>query len=103
MKDGERPEQAAESMPGFVHASVRCSMTALAMIIERMVPMALGLGEGGETNAPLGRAVTLPRGLMFATVATLIFVAVFSLLSMECVATESRGAGDGSYFTPAHR
>src|SRR5205823_1741776 len=53
-------------------------MTALAMIIG-MVPMALGMGEGGEQNAPLGRAVA--GGLMFATVATLFFVpAVFSLL-----------------------
>jgi multidrug efflux pump subunit AcrB len=53
-------------------------MTALAMIIG-MVPMALGLGEGGEENAPLGRAVI--GGLLFATVATLIFVpSVFALL-----------------------
>jgi CzcA family heavy metal efflux pump len=53
-------------------------MTALAMIIG-MVPMALGLGEGGEQNAPLGRAVI--GGLVFATVATLFFVpAVFSLI-----------------------
>jgi multidrug efflux pump subunit AcrB len=53
-------------------------MTALAMIIG-MVPMALGAGEGGEQNAPLGRAVI--GGLLLATVATLIFVpAVFSLL-----------------------
>ena len=53
-------------------------MTALAMIIG-MVPMALGLGEGGEQNAPLGRAVI--GGLLVATVATLIFVpAVFSML-----------------------
>ncbi len=53
-------------------------MTALAMIIG-MVPMALGLGEGGEQNAPLGRAVI--GGLLFATVATLIFVPiVFSLV-----------------------
>jgi multidrug efflux pump subunit AcrB len=53
-------------------------MTALAMIIG-MVPMASGLGEGGEQNAPLGRAVI--GGLMFATVATLLFVpAVFALL-----------------------
>jgi multidrug efflux pump subunit AcrB len=49
-------------------------MTALAMMIG-MVPMALGLGEGGEQNAPLGRAVI--GGLMFATVATLFFVPVF--------------------------
>ncbi|OMG71535.1 efflux RND transporter permease subunit [Burkholderia ubonensis] len=46
-------------------------MTALAMIIG-MVPMALGLGEGAEQNAPLGRAVT--GGLLFATVSTLLFV-----------------------------
>ncbi|GGF14679.1 RND transporter [Aliidongia dinghuensis] len=53
-------------------------MTALAMIMG-MVPMALGLGDGGEENAPLGRAVI--GGLILATVATLIFVpAVFSLL-----------------------
>jgi multidrug efflux pump subunit AcrB len=53
-------------------------MTALAMIIG-MIPMALGLGEGGQQNAPLGRAVI--GGLLFATVATLIFVpAVFALL-----------------------
>ena len=53
-------------------------MTALAMIIG-MVPMALGMGEGGEQNAPLGRAVI--GGLLFATVATLTFVpAVFALL-----------------------
>ena len=49
-------------------------MTALAMIIG-MVPMALGLGEGGEQNAPLGRAVI--GGLLLATVATLFFVPVF--------------------------
>ncbi len=49
-------------------------MTALAMIIG-MVPMAIGLGEGGEQNAPLGRAVI--GGLLFATVATLFFVPVF--------------------------
>jgi multidrug efflux pump subunit AcrB len=53
-------------------------MTALAMIIG-MVPMALGAGEGGEQNAPLGRAVI--GGLMLATVATLVFVpSVFALL-----------------------
>ncbi|MBN8962982.1 MAG: efflux RND transporter permease subunit [Rhizobiales bacterium] len=53
-------------------------MTALAMIIG-MAPMALGLGEGGEQNAPLGRAVI--GGLIFATFATLIFVpVVFSMV-----------------------
>jgi len=49
-------------------------MTALAMIIG-MVPMALGLGDGGEQNAPLGRAVI--GGLLFATVSTLFFVPAF--------------------------
>jgi len=53
-------------------------MTALAMVIG-MLPMALGLGEGGEQNAPLGRAVI--GGLLFATVSTLFFVpVVFSLI-----------------------
>jgi CzcA family heavy metal efflux pump len=53
-------------------------MTALAMIIG-MAPMALGLGEGGEQNAPLGRAVI--GGLVFATIATLMFVpVVFSII-----------------------
>ena len=62
---------------GFVR-SRPVLMTALAMIIG-MVPMALGLGEGGEQNAPLGRAVI--GGLVFATVATLIFVpVVFSIV-----------------------
>ena len=53
-------------------------MTALAMIIG-MLPMSLGLGEGGEQNAPLGRAVI--GGLLFATVATLFFVpTVFAMI-----------------------
>jgi multidrug efflux pump subunit AcrB len=53
-------------------------MTALAMVIG-MLPMALGLGEGGEQNAPLGRAVI--GGLIFATVSTLFFVPVmFSII-----------------------
>jgi len=53
-------------------------MTALAMIIG-MLPMALGLGEGGEQNAPLGRAVI--GGLLFATVATLFLIpVVFSVV-----------------------
>jgi multidrug efflux pump subunit AcrB len=63
-------------------------MTALAMIIG-MFPMALGLGEGGEQNAPLGRAVI--GGLCFATVATLIFVpVVFSIIHQR----RGRKAGD---------
>jgi multidrug efflux pump subunit AcrB len=53
-------------------------MTATAMVIG-MVPMSLSLGEGGEQNAPLGRAVI--GGLLFATMATLFFVpVVFSLV-----------------------
>ncbi len=63
-------------------------MTALAMIIG-MVPMALALGEGGEQNAPLGRAVI--GGLLFATVATLVFVpAVFSALHRSAAHGEGR-------------
>jgi multidrug efflux pump subunit AcrB len=58
-------------------------MTASAMVIG-MLPMALGLGEGGEQNAPLGRAVI--GGLILATVATLLFVpVVFSLLHRQAV------------------
>jgi multidrug efflux pump subunit AcrB len=56
-------------------------MTALAMIIG-MTPMALGIGEGGEQNAPLGRAVV--GGLVLATIATLMFVpVVFSLIHKQ--------------------
>ena len=56
-------------------------MTALAMIIG-MLPMALGFGEGGEQNAPLGRAVS--GGLSMATVATLFFVpVVYSVLRRQ--------------------
>ncbi|QBB71430.1 efflux RND transporter permease subunit [Pseudolysobacter antarcticus] len=62
-------------------------MTALAMIIG-MLPMALGLGEGGEQNAPLGRAVI--GGLLFATCATLFFVpAIFSIVHTRGVKRES--------------
>lgn len=56
-------------------------MTAIAMIIG-MLPMSLGLGEGGEQNAPLGRAVI--GGLMLATFTTLLFVpTVFSYLARK--------------------
>ena len=61
-------------------------MTALAMIIG-MLPMSLGLGEGGEQNAPLGRAVI--GGLLMATFATLIFVpVVYSLLRRKAQVTQ---------------
>jgi multidrug efflux pump subunit AcrB len=62
-------------------------MTALAMIIG-MVPMALGLGEGGEQNAPLGRAVI--GGLLFATAATLFFVPTVFMLARK---RQSRAEG----------
>ncbi|MBS0235059.1 MAG: efflux RND transporter permease subunit [Proteobacteria bacterium] len=62
-------------------------MTALAMVIG-MAPMALGLGEGGEQNAPLGRAVI--GGLLFATIATLFLVPViFSLMHGRRTASSS--------------
>jgi multidrug efflux pump subunit AcrB len=67
-------------------------MTALAMIIG-MLPMALGLGEGGEQNAPLGRAVV--GGLCFATVATLIFVpVVFSIIHQRRRPVAARAMGE---------
>jgi CzcA family heavy metal efflux pump len=69
--------RAAALEAGFVRIRP-VMMTALAMIIG-MLPMALGLGEGGEQNAPLGRAVI--GGLMFSTIATLMFVpVVFSMV-----------------------
>jgi CzcA family heavy metal efflux pump len=71
MDEGDDPATAA-SAAGFTRLRP-VLMTALAMIIG-MVPMALGLGEGGEQNAPLGRAVI--GGLLFATAATLFFVPV---------------------------
>jgi multidrug efflux pump subunit AcrB len=76
LEAGETPAQAALDA-GFVRFRP-VLMTALAMIIG-MIPMALGLGEGGEQNAPLGRAVI--GGLIFATGATLFFVpTVFSFM-----------------------
>ncbi|RQR46881.1 MULTISPECIES: efflux RND transporter permease subunit [unclassified Burkholderia] len=66
-------------------------MTALAMIIG-MVPMALGLGEGAEQNAPLGRAVI--GGLLFATVSTLLFVPlVFGGVHARLARRRARPAG----------
>ena len=72
MQEGRDAVEAA-SAAGFTRFRP-VIMTALAMIIG-MVPMALGFGEGGEQNAPLGRAVI--GGLLFATVSTLFFVPVF--------------------------
>jgi multidrug efflux pump subunit AcrB len=76
VQEGLNPLEAAEEA-GFTRFRP-VIMTAMAMIIG-MLPMAVGLGEGGEQNAPLGRAVI--GGLMFATVATLLFVpSVYSLI-----------------------
>ena len=76
MREGLNAKKAAVQA-GFVRIRP-VLMTALAMMIG-MVPMAVGLGEGGEQNAPLGRAVI--GGLFFATVATLFFVpCVFSII-----------------------
>lgn len=76
LSEGKSAREAA-LQAGFVRMRP-VLMTALAMIIG-MVPMAIGLGEGGEQNAPLGRAVI--GGLIFATFATLFFVpCVFSMI-----------------------
>ena len=76
LRDGESSFTAAVDA-GFIRFRP-VLMTALAMIIG-MIPMSLGLGDGGEQNAPLGRAVI--GGLTFATFATLFFVpAVFSIV-----------------------
>jgi multidrug efflux pump subunit AcrB len=76
MAAGDGPATAAASA-GFTRFRP-VLMTAMAMVIG-MFPLALGLGEGGEQNAPLGRAVI--GGLLFATVSTLLFVpAVFTII-----------------------
>ena len=79
---------------GFTRFRPVC-MTALAMIIG-MAPMALGMGEGGEQNAPLGRAVI--GGLFFATCATLLFVpVVFSIIHGRMAARRAAApAGKGT-------
>ncbi len=74
-------------------------MTALAMVIG-MLPMALGLGEGGEQNAPLGRAVI--GGLIFATVSTLFFVpVVFSIIHRRFGEKRTPEAHLGATHVPA--
>ena len=89
MEEGKNARDAAIEA-GFVRIRP-VLMTALAMIIG-MVPMAVGLGEGGEQNAPLGRAVI--GGLVFATFATLFFVpCVFSMIHGR---RERRSAEQGS-------
>ena len=82
------PTQAAVDA-GFARLRPVC-MTALAMIIG-MLPMALGLGEGGEQNAPLGRAVI--GGLLVATFFTLVIVPlIYSVLRHDDGCRESGGA-----------
>ena len=91
LAEGETASQAARDS-GFTRFRP-VLMTALAMIIG-MVPMALGFGEGGEQNAPLGRAVI--GGLLFATVATLFFVpAFFSILHGRRAAAAGAPAASG--------
>jgi multidrug efflux pump subunit AcrB len=96
LQEGMNPVRAAyEAGTGRLRPVL---MTAAAMIIG-MLPMALGLGEGGEQNAPLGRAVI--GGLMVATFATLLFVpVVFSLLHRQKLVTNSTDAGKA--FEPSH-
>jgi len=89
LEEGEDPAEAALNA-GFTRFRP-VLMTALAMIIG-MLPMSLGLGEGGEQNAPLGRAVI--GGLLFATVATLFFVPVF--FSFVHSWRKSRSAGEAA-------
>ncbi len=68
-------------------------MTAIAMMLG-MLPMALGLGDGGEQNAPLGRAVI--GGLVFATISTLFFVpVVFSVLAKHAPVGEAKAQEEG--------
>ena len=86
--EGESPQDAALNS-GFTRFRP-VIMTALAMMIG-MLPMSLGLGEGGEQNAPLGRAVI--GGLLFATVSTLFFVPVFFSAVHSLRAEQSSGEG----------
>jgi multidrug efflux pump subunit AcrB len=93
---GDATQAALEA--GFVRLRP-VMMTALAMVIG-MLPMALGLGEGGEQNAPLGRAVI--GGLMFATVSTLFFVpVVFSIIHRRYVPKPTPEASLGGNHVPA--
>ncbi len=97
----ERLEACGDAVQAAIEAGVTrfrpVLMTALAMIIG-MAPMALGLGEGGEQNAPLGRAVI--GGLIFATFATLFFVpALFALVRGQ--GREMPAWGEGDALAPA--
>jgi CzcA family heavy metal efflux pump len=93
----EQLQQHGDSMQAAIEAGFTrfrpVLMTALAMIIG-MIPMSLGLGDGGEQNAPLGRAVI--GGLMCATVATLFFVpTVFSFLHRHNPSAGQKLQSDG--------
>jgi multidrug efflux pump subunit AcrB len=93
---GDATQAALEA--GFVRLRP-VSMTALAMVIG-MLPMALGLGEGGEQNAPLGRAVI--GGLIFATISTLFFVPVmFSIIHRHYGLKPAPQANFGAAHAPA--
>jgi multidrug efflux pump subunit AcrB len=93
---GDATQAALEA--GFVRLRP-VMMTALAMVIG-MLPMALGLGEGGEQNAPLGRAVI--GGLIFATVSTLFFVPVmFSIVHRHYDPKPAHDATAGAAHAPA--
>jgi multidrug efflux pump subunit AcrB len=99
----ERLEALGDPVAAALEAGfIRCRpviMTALAMIIG-MAPMALGLGEGGEQNAPLGRAVI--GGLVFATVATLMFVpVVFSIIHRRVGHTRQGHKDEDKMVVPA--
>jgi multidrug efflux pump subunit AcrB len=102
LQEGNAPLQAAwEAGTGRLRPVL---MTALAMIIG-MVPMALGMGEGGEQNAPLGRSVI--GGLVMATFATLFFVpVVFSLMHRKAPAPKTNESSlpkpTGILPVPAH-
>jgi multidrug efflux pump subunit AcrB len=93
---GDATQAALEA--GFVRLRP-VMMTALAMVIG-MLPMALGLGDGGEQNAPLGRAVI--GGLLFATVSTLFFVpVVFSIVHRHYTQTSAQNNNLGGSHVPA--
>jgi len=93
-----RDATAAAIEAGFVRLRP-VLMTALAMIIG-MAPMALGFGEGGEQNAPLGRAVI--GGLAFATIATLFFVpVVFSIVHRRFGEKSAPGSAFGEVHVAA--
>ena len=93
---GNSTEAALEA--GFVRLRP-VLMTALAMVIG-MLPMSLGLGEGGEQNAPLGRAVI--GGLLFATVSTLFFVpVVFSIIHRNYRPNGAPAPAPGASHVPA--